>query len=113
MSFYQTIRIPILFVQYTSYNATGHPEDQNGTRISLLVLSHLASRRASTWHRPSTGTTGSLSLAVKGMEELELDMKESVDPSEEMLDLCWGTTMFGEVVCWENGGWGARGNVIV
>ena len=27
------------------------------------------------------------------MEELELDMKESMDPSEEMLDLCWGIIM--------------------
>jgi len=27
------------------------------------------------------------------MEELELDVKESVDPSEEMLDLCCGIIM--------------------
>jgi len=32
--------------------------------------------------------TGSQSLAAKGIEELELDMEESADPSEEMLDLC-------------------------
>ena len=38
--------------------------------------------------------TGSHSLAVNGTEELELDAKESVDPSEEMLDLCWGIIMF-------------------
>lgn len=34
---------------------------------------------------------GSHSLAVKGIEELE-----SVDPSEEMLGLCWGIIMFFE-----------------
>lgn len=62
------------------------------------MSSHLASRRSSTCHRPSSGATNSPSLAVKGIEELELDLMESVDPSEETLeetlDLCWGIIMF-------------------
>lgn len=40
--------------------------------------------------------TGSHSLAEKGIEELEVDTKESVDASEEMLGLCWGIIMFAE-----------------
>ena len=38
--------------------------------------------------------TNSDSLAVKSIEELELDMKESMDPSEETLDLWCGSIMF-------------------
>jgi len=40
--------------------------------------------------------TGSHSLAVKGVEELESDTKESVDPNEEMLGLGWGIIMLLE-----------------
>ena len=40
--------------------------------------------------------TGSHSLAVKGIEVLESDTKESVDPSEGMLGLGWGIIMFFE-----------------
>jgi len=53
---------------------------------------------------PSTGATGSQSLAVKGIEELEFDIKESVDPSEGTLDLCWGIIMLGGL----RGGGGTR-----
>lgn len=46
--------------------------------------------------------TDSPSLAVKGIEELELDVKESMDPSEETLDRCCGIIMFAG---WFGGWW--------
>jgi hypothetical protein len=40
--------------------------------------------------------TNSHSLAAKVIEELELDMKESMDDSEETLERCWGIIMVCE-----------------